>query len=204
MKENKKPVFSMVELVIIIILGLLIITLWVYSPYFLRNHFASIDKRGQFGDSFGMITSLFNAFAFFALIVTLIIQKRELTYQREEFEESRIAQQDIVKENQNNINLQILLSHTSYLKIRADQIGNDLRQVIASKGDTRREDLMNLQDEFELFDYFKTTSFTKEKQALYTELSSEYFKCINKYKNIQDNVFSKKADKLLSSEVFNT
>ena len=38
----------------------------------------SINKAGVFGDSFGIITSLFSGLAFAGLIITILLQKEEL------------------------------------------------------------------------------------------------------------------------------
>ena len=56
----------------------------------------SINKSGIFGDSFGLLTSLFSGLAFAGIIITIVmqrdelaLQRQELTYQREELELSR-------------------------------------------------------------------------------------------------------------------
>ena len=48
----------------------------------------SIEKAGQFGDSFGVITSLFSGFAFSGVLITLLLQRDELKLQRKEIERS--------------------------------------------------------------------------------------------------------------------
>jgi len=65
----------------------------------------ALEKLGQFGDSFGIITSLFSGLAFSGLIITILLQKKELGYQREELKltreelaKSREAQQDQVEQ----------------------------------------------------------------------------------------------------------
>jgi|APLak6261660231_1056022.scaffolds.fasta_scaffold11409_2 hypothetical protein len=52
----------------------------------------SIEKAGQFGDSFGVITSLFSGFAFSGVLITLILQRDELKLQRQEIERSKSEQ----------------------------------------------------------------------------------------------------------------
>lgn len=46
-------------------------------------------ERGQLGDMFGMVNALFSGLAFAGLILTLVLQKKELTLQREELEQTR-------------------------------------------------------------------------------------------------------------------
>ena len=47
------------------------------------------DERGQFGDMFGAVNALFSGLAFAGLIITLILQKTELSLQRDELEQTR-------------------------------------------------------------------------------------------------------------------
>lgn len=51
----------------------------------------SLDKSGMFGDSFGLLTSLFSGLAFAGLIITIMMQKDELALQREELRLQRAA-----------------------------------------------------------------------------------------------------------------
>ncbi|MCU1717700.1 putative phage abortive infection protein [Pseudomonas sp. 5P_3.1_Bac2] len=62
--------------------GALIYLTWPVSEF-------SIDKSGVFGDSFGVMTSLFSGLAFAGLIITILMQKDELALQREELELTR-------------------------------------------------------------------------------------------------------------------
>lgn len=56
---------------------------WLY--WFVASNFIpELEDRGQFGDMFGGLTSLFTGFAFAGLIYTILIQRQELQYQREE------------------------------------------------------------------------------------------------------------------------
>lgn len=51
--------------------------------------FPSWEIRGQFGDSFGVTSSLFSGLAFAALIYTVNLQRKELSLQRRELELTR-------------------------------------------------------------------------------------------------------------------
>jgi hypothetical protein len=55
---------------------------WPISEY-------SIAKAGVFGDSFGVVTSLFSGLAFAGIIVTILLQRQELTESREIFKLQR-------------------------------------------------------------------------------------------------------------------
>lgn len=46
-----------------------------------------LDKKGQFGDSFGVLNSLFTGLGFAGLVVTLVMQQRQISKQSQEFQE---------------------------------------------------------------------------------------------------------------------
>ena len=74
-------------LVVAIGIGIFAIILYAWSDWGrfpLKQYPGALDKAGQFGDSFGYVNSLFSALALAALIVTVLLQSRELRLQREE------------------------------------------------------------------------------------------------------------------------
>ncbi len=71
---------------LIAVLGYTAVIIWLS---FKRGSFADL---GQFGDSFGALTSLFNALAFSALIVTVVLQSKELRESRQELSKQAEAQ----------------------------------------------------------------------------------------------------------------
>lgn len=82
MKKNKFIWF--------IILGVFVIgTLWCGSWLLIDYNIENSTNRGEFGDKFGAINSLFSGLAFLGLIVTLLFQKEELELQRQELSETR-------------------------------------------------------------------------------------------------------------------
>jgi hypothetical protein len=48
------------------------------------------NDRGNFGDSFGDINALFSGFAFAGIIYTILLQKKELSQQRQELADTRV------------------------------------------------------------------------------------------------------------------
>lgn len=133
-KENSNP-----ELWYFIVLIFVVFILWLISWYLLDtfitkqnlgigDNFSNSDEelRGLFGDKFGAINALFSAFAFAGIILTIILQKKELKLQREELEETR---GEFVKQNQTlnrqrfeNTFFQLLKLHSDIvdkLKIKA-------------------------------------------------------------------------------------
>jgi len=64
---------------------LVIIALWILTYFLLRD----IDKRGTLGDMFGTLNALFSGLAFAGIIFTILLQRKELKYQREELQATR-------------------------------------------------------------------------------------------------------------------
>lgn len=62
--------------------SILLFLIWPITEY-------SIAQAGVFGDSFGVLTSLFSGLAFSGMIITILLQKEELVLQREELKENR-------------------------------------------------------------------------------------------------------------------
>lgn len=87
--------------------GLLIYLAWPINEI-------SINKAGVFGDSFGILTSLFSALAFTGMIITILLQKEELGLQRKELADTRqeiAAQKEILRTQSFNDNFYRLLDY---------------------------------------------------------------------------------------------
>lgn len=106
--NTKKIAFYLIAIAFFFVIGyasLLIFITWPISEF-------SINKAGAFGDSFGILTSLFSALAFTGMIITILMQKDELSLQRlelsltrkelaasrKEHEKSAVAQNELVKQ----------------------------------------------------------------------------------------------------------
>ncbi len=87
----------------------------------------SINKSGVFGDSYGLLTSLFSGLAFAGLIITIVMQKEELKLQREELsltrdelsgqkEELRVQNETLRQQKFENTFFQMLSLHNEILK----------------------------------------------------------------------------------------
>jgi hypothetical protein len=77
----------------------IIILLWAGTWYFLihNNALSNFTERGQFGDMFGVINSLFSGLAFAGIIYTILLQREELKAQREEL---KLTKQEFIKQNE--------------------------------------------------------------------------------------------------------
>ena len=60
-----------------------VLAFWVASFAWIYLCIGNWEVRGQLGDMFGAVNSLFSGLAFAGLIVTLILQRKDLNLQRE-------------------------------------------------------------------------------------------------------------------------
>lgn len=74
-------------IIIAIIVSVIIILLWLSSYYFLKDF--PEKERGTIGDMFGSVNSLFSGLALAGIILTILLQKKELKFQREELKQTR-------------------------------------------------------------------------------------------------------------------
>ncbi|MCG7964865.1 MAG: putative phage abortive infection protein [Candidatus Thiodiazotropha taylori] len=79
---NKTEVGWILPITVVII----VILLWVGSGYFLHD----LNNRGSFGDMFGAVNALFSGLAFAGVIFAILLQRKELSLQRNELELTRI------------------------------------------------------------------------------------------------------------------
>jgi len=71
------------------------VLLWAYWPRLHASWYSRaacdgcVEKYGQFGDSFGAVNALFTGMAFWAVVVTLLLQQRALAEQAREIEDGK-------------------------------------------------------------------------------------------------------------------
>jgi len=66
-----------------------IFVVWCLAWLLLLLSFSGWPERGQFGDMFGSVNSLFSGLAFGGVIYTIFLQRQELALQRKELELTR-------------------------------------------------------------------------------------------------------------------
>ncbi|EOI3524965.1 putative phage abortive infection protein [Cronobacter turicensis] len=90
----------------------------------------SIADAGTFGDSFGVLTSLFSALAFIGVLLTYAAQKEESKLQKIELQESR---REFKKQGFENTFFQLLKQHADFIKnleVTDQLITKDGREVM--------------------------------------------------------------------------
>lgn len=70
-----------------VIVTIVIIGLWTLTYFLLKD--LSEGDRGTFGDMFGSVNALFSGLALAGIILTILLQRKELKLQREELRETR-------------------------------------------------------------------------------------------------------------------
>ena len=78
--ENANTVIWVIAIAVAIVVGII----WWTLPKYLSGSYTAISEKGSFGDMFGSVNALFTALAFVGLIVTILIQRKELQLQRHE------------------------------------------------------------------------------------------------------------------------
>jgi hypothetical protein len=73
---------------------ILILGLWYYTYCELKG--LDANDRGTFGDMFGSVNAIYSGLAFAGIIFTILLQRKELRYQREELKETR---QEFITQN---------------------------------------------------------------------------------------------------------
>ncbi len=130
-KDTKKTSFWIWIIVAIIIVFLIYLGFWKLNEIW----FPIPKNAAEFGDSFGGINALFSALAFAFLIVTALMQKKELQYQREELIQTRkeLSRTASAQENSFEISKSQMLEHKHdrNFQINSDMF-NELKQDISN------------------------------------------------------------------------
>ena len=82
---------------LLVILGIIAGILWGANWYLVDKFYHYPAQRGQFGDMFGAVNSLFTALAFAGLIYTALLQRDQLAVQQKEIIESGETQKELVQ-----------------------------------------------------------------------------------------------------------
>jgi hypothetical protein len=83
-RDNEKDLNFVV---VSIIVTLVIVGVWCLTWYLLKD--LNETKRGTFGDMFGSVNALFSGLALAGIILTILLQRKELKLQREELQDTR-------------------------------------------------------------------------------------------------------------------
>ena len=62
----------------VVVIAIAIVSLWIACPVFVIHYYGYPSEPGGFGDIFGAINALFAGMAFFGIIITILLQRKEL------------------------------------------------------------------------------------------------------------------------------
>ncbi|QHT71174.1 hypothetical protein GXP67_33245 [Rhodocytophaga rosea] len=89
MSHTKDKIESDNYLLIFIFISLGMIIISIIFPFIINHFFSNWSVSGTFGDTFGALNAIFSGLAFTGVIVTILIQRTELSLQRTEMQETR-------------------------------------------------------------------------------------------------------------------
>jgi len=139
---------------ILIILFITVFILWILNPIIIGYIYPDMEKRGQAGDLFGAVNSLFSGLAFAGIIWSLRLQQTQLEMQKEELKlqrEEQIAarkelagQKEQLQQQSETFDLQrfensffsLLNLHKKYQKNMFPQIYKELKNKIKKFSDS--------------------------------------------------------------------
>lgn len=146
-KSDKKEAMKKLKKTNIWIIGFVIVAFVLYASAIIILTWPiselSIEKSGQFGDSFGVLTSLFSGLAFAGIIITILMQRIDLQIQHDELELTRkeIKGQKIELEKQNETMELQQFEHSFFLlfdifinyqeKITVDRSGGVFHKIVS-------------------------------------------------------------------------
>ncbi len=103
------------DTVLLFLFLVFISVIYLFDYYkFIGLFYDDIRDSGAFGDSFGALNSLFSGLALLGVLYTVILQKRELSLQREELRKSVDAQKEQVSELKKSAKISALTTLADY------------------------------------------------------------------------------------------
>jgi len=81
-----------------LLIALVLTALTLVFPFTVNHFFANWSESGTFGDTYGALNALFSGLAFAGLIITVLIQKKELENQSKELQMQRTEMKETRKE----------------------------------------------------------------------------------------------------------
>lgn len=91
-KINELPLFDIGKWTTVTLIFLSVLFVWLFFSHFIKeDYLVNPGKAGQLGDSYGWLTSLFSAFGFAGLLITILLQGKELKETRAEFSKQNVT-----------------------------------------------------------------------------------------------------------------
>lgn len=207
---------------------IVVIALWYLTPYLVNwlvpVNTDAIAARGQFGDMYGFITSLFSGLTIIGLVYTIIQQQDDLRLAREANKQQRIDAQTNIEA------LNLARDEMALTKTAVEQSANELKNQIRQQKFQRFETtFFNLTDQFlktserftiadinnEIQELFKAnfeyigTQSANQKQIIEDRIearvrnsSKKYYSFISSFRSITGWICDRKKKKKKSRETY--
>lgn len=107
---------------------------WLFYQGYFPLKGEDISERGQFGDSFGVLNSLFTGLGFGGLVVTLLLQQKQIRHQEVEIKLQRQSEQ--IKQYEDTLHLLMSMYATTLAEVST--VKGDLRGRTVLRGSTDR------------------------------------------------------------------
>lgn len=107
---------------------------WLFYQGYFPLKGENISERGQFGDSFGVLNSLFTGLGFGGLVVTLLLQQKQIRNQEIEIQLQRQSEQ--IKQYEETLHLLMSMYATTLAEVTT--VKGDLRSRTVLRGSTDR------------------------------------------------------------------
>lgn len=157
----------------------------------------SIEKAGQFGDSFGVINTLFSGSAFIALVITIYLQQQEMREtkketQRQNFENTFFKMIDLYKSVVKDLSLEIpriyngIFSDDGIEEFSYTQY--KIGEVLLFRGEKDLQGKEVIDELLKIFNMYKHALKTHPKKYQISE--GEYEDFYKEYENVIRHYFS--------------
>lgn len=161
-----------IKIISILLISFVILTVGGYATFLIIDTWPitehSINKAGVFGDSFGIITSLFSGLAFSGMIITILLQKEELRLQRKELTDNRKEFKKSANAQERNAQLSAL---TALLSEYKSQISKNDTTILKIEKDSLEEFLNpNMKDAEKTPLIEENIDFVRRKKVIITKI----------------------------------
>src|SRR5688572_3097888 len=136
----------------LVVLLVSVLAVWFVSAIVIDRHIPSSAqdaeaKRGQFGDKFGAVNSLFSGLAFACLVYATFLQRRELALQREELgytrEELKLTRQETAAQTALFAQQLDAMKQSHEFAVQRELLAEDAK-IVPQKGSINEDDSVSV------------------------------------------------------------
>lgn len=114
---------------ILVALVIVVVLLWLGTPFVIAQIISESQEQGQFGDLFGAVNALFSGLAFAGLFYTIYLQRQELALQRKELALQRLEMKGSREQLQHQAQAQQSLFRATVAQIQVAAIQAEIEAI---------------------------------------------------------------------------